>query len=128
MQENPQYEDVVADVRTFLAKRAQACMEAGIPEENIILDPGFGFGKTMQQNFELLNRLEEVRSMDLPVLAGLSRKSMIGHALDLPVEQRKHASVGLALMAVWNGANIVRVHDVKETSDALRMVEAVRRH
>lgn len=128
MQENPQYDDVVDDVKTFLAERVEACVDAGMAAENIILDPGFGFGKTMQQNFELLRRLEEIRYLDLPILAGLSRKSMIGHALDLPVDQRQHASVGLALMAVWNGANIVRVHDVKETSDALRMIEAVQQH
>lgn len=128
MQENPHYDDVVTEVRTFLSGRVQACLDAGIPAGNLILDPGFGFGKTMEQNFELLNRLEEIRSMDLPILAGLSRKSMIGHALGLPVDQRQYASVGLALMAVLNGANIVRVHDVKPTSDALRMVEAVQHH
>ena len=126
MQQNPQYENVVVDVRTFLSERVQACVDAGLSKQDLVLDPGFGFGKTQTQNFTLLNQLDAIRVDGLPILAGLSRKSMIGQTLDLPVEERVHASVGLALMAVWNGANIVRVHDVKATHDALRMVEAVR--
>ncbi len=128
MQDSPEYDDVVIDVRSFLADRTKACTDAGIPADRLILDPGFGFGKTREQNFALLNHLEELRVLGLPILVGLSRKSMIGQTLDLPVDKRQHASVGLALMAIWNGANIVRVHDVKATSDAVRMVEAVRKH
>jgi len=125
MQEQPEYDDVVADVRQFLSERVQVCTDAGISVDNLILDPGFGFGKTREQNFSLLNHLDDLKVDGLPILAGLSRKSMIGQTLGLPVDERVHASVGLALLAVMNGANIVRVHDVKATHDALRMVEAV---
>ena len=125
MQDDPRYDDVVADVRAFLRQRVEACVAAGIPDQRLLLDPGFGFGKTRAQNFQLLNQLDDIRIRDLPILAGLSRKSMIGQTLDLPVDDRVHASVGLALLAVINGANIVRVHDVKATHDALRMVESV---
>ena len=110
---------------TPLAERVDACVKAGIQLGNLILDPGFGFGKTREQNFTLLNELEQIRVNHLPLLAGLSRKSMIGQTLGLDVNDRVNASIGLALLAVRNGANIVRVHDVKQTSDALRMVEAV---
>ena len=125
MQQAPQYDDVVADVRAFLENRVRACVEAGIPQAKLVLDPGFGFGKTRAQNFRLLQHLAELRVAELPILAGLSRKSMIEQTLGLAVDDRVHASVGLALLAVMNGANIVRVHDVKATHDALRMVEAV---
>ena len=125
MQDDPSYADVTVDVHDFLAGRTAACIEAGIERNNIIIDPGFGFGKTREQNFTLLNELERVRVEHLPVLAGLSRKSMIGQTLGLDVNDRINASIGLALLAVRNGANIVRVHDVKQTCDALRMVEAV---
>jgi dihydropteroate synthase len=125
MQDDPSYADVTEDVHDFLAGRTAACIEAGIERNNIIIDPGFGFGKTREQNFTLLNELERVRVEHLPVLAGLSRKSMIGQTLGLDVNDRINASIGLALLAVRNGANIVRVHDVKQTCDALRMVEAV---
>jgi dihydropteroate synthase len=125
MQENPTYTDVTTDVRQFLADRMDACVAAGIQRNKLILDPGFGFGKTREQNFALLNNLEKIRIDKLPLLAGLSRKSMIGQTLGLPVEDRINASIGLALLAARNGANIVRVHDVKQTHDALRMVEAV---
>lgn len=90
-----------------------------------MLDPGFGFGKTQQQNFKLLNELEQVRVYALPLLVGLSRKSVIGQTLGLAVDDRLYASLGLALMAHRNGANILRVHDVRATRDAVRMVEAV---
>jgi dihydropteroate synthase len=125
MQENPTYTDVTTEVRQFLADRMDACVAAGIQRNKLILDPGFGFGKTREQNFALLNNLEKIRIAKLPLLAGLSRKSMIGQTLGLPVEDRINASIGLALLAARNGANIIRVHDVKQTHDALRMVEAV---
>ena len=125
MQENPHYADVVHDVRAFLEARIAACVAAGIPRERILVDPGFGFGKTLEHNLELLRRLGEFAGLGAPVLAGLSRKSMIGKALGLPVEQRLHASVALALLAVQNGARIVRVHDVGPTVEALRMYAAV---
>lgn len=125
MQDKPVYADVTTDVREFLSARVDQCLEAGMDLNNIILDPGFGFGKTTEQNFQLLNELERIRSNDLPVLAGLSRKSMIGQTLNLGVNERVSASIALALLAVLNGANILRLHDVKETCQAVRMIEAV---
>ena len=125
MQDEPCYADVVGEVRDFLGQRRDACLEAGIPASRLVIDPGFGFGKTLQHNIELLRGLKKLGNLGLPVLAGLSRKSMIGKALGLPVEQRLHASVALALMAVQQGARIVRVHDVGPTVEALRMMQAV---
>jgi dihydropteroate synthase len=125
MQENPQYSDVVTDVNVFLEQRIAAAVDAGIDKANIIIDPGFGFGKSLQHNITLLNSLRNFSALGVPVLAGLSRKSMIGKALGLPVEQRLHASVALALIAAQNGASIVRVHDVAPTVQALRMWQAV---
>jgi len=125
MQNDPRYADVVGKVREFLKERRDACMNAGIPAARIVIDPGFGFGKTLEHNLELLRGLEKLQSLGAPILAGLSRKSMIGKALGLPVERRLHASVALAVMAVQNGARIVRVHDVGPTVEALRMWAAV---
>lgn len=125
MQENPQYQDVVSDIRDFLAARIAACEATGIPRARLVIDPGFGFGKTLEHNLEVLRHLRAFVALDVPVLAGLSRKSMIGQALGLPVERRLHASVALALVAVQNGARIVRVHDVAPTVEAIRMWEAV---
>jgi dihydropteroate synthase len=125
MQANPVYAEVVRDVQEFLRERVEACVAAGIARDRIVVDPGFGFGKTAAHNLELLRRLHEFQSLGLPVLAGLSRKSMIGALLGLPVDQRVHASVALALIAVQNGARIVRVHDVRATREAIRMWETV---
>jgi dihydropteroate synthase len=125
MQDDPQYRDVVTEVRDFLAARLAAAGAAGIARERLVIDPGFGFGKTAEHNLELLRVLEAFTRLGTPVLAGLSRKSMIGKLLGLPVERRMHASVALALMAVQNGARIVRVHDVGPTVEALRMVRVV---
>ena len=125
MQDNPQYADVVAEVRQFLAGRRKVCVDAGIPQEHILLDPGFGFGKTLAHNCALLRDLQRLRDLGAPLLVGLSRKSMIGKALGLPVEQRLHASLALATLAVQNGASIVRTHDVAATRDAIRMTEIV---
>jgi dihydropteroate synthase len=125
MQNDPKYEDVVAEVRGFLDLRIGAAQHAGIEKERIVVDPGFGFGKTLEHNLRLLRGLDSFNALGVPVLAGLSRKSMIGKALGLPVEQRLHASVALALIAVQNGARIVRVHDVAETVQAIRMWETV---
>lgn len=124
MQAAPHYADVVRDVREFLAERAAAAQDAGIPRERILIDPGFGFGKTTAHNLELLRRLREFADL-APVLAGLSRKSMIGRLLGLPVGARLHSSVALALIAAQHGARIVRVHDVGATVEALRTLEAV---
>jgi len=125
MQLNPVYEDVTATIRDFLSQRVAACVEAGLDINKLILDPGFGFGKTKKQNFTLLNELKQIRIHGLPILAGLSRKSVIEQTLGLAINDRVYASIALALLAVRNGANIVRVHDVKATTDAIRMMEAV---
>lgn len=125
MQQQPQYDDVVEEVADFLRQRVQAAEDAGISRDKLIIDPGFGFGKTLQHNLALLRGLSAFTSFGLPVLAGLSRKSMIGMALGLPVEQRLNASIALALIAVSRGAAIVRVHDVRETVEAIRMYETV---
>jgi len=125
MQHNPVYLDVADEVRDFLQERIDACVAAGIPRQRIVIDPGFGFGKTVGHNLELLRRLDELRALGAPILAGLSRKSMIGALCGLPVEQRLHASVALALIAVQNGATMLRVHDVRATREAIRMFEAV---
>lgn len=127
MQQQPRYADVVAEVSAFLRERAAAALAAGVPRERIVVDPGFGFGKTAEHNLQLLRGLHAIADLGYPVLAGLSRKSMIGHLLGLPVERRLHASVALALLAVQNGASIVRVHDVGPTVEALRMHQFVKR-
>ncbi|OOS00798.1 dihydropteroate synthase [Haemophilus paracuniculus] len=124
MQQNPDYDDVVDEVATFLNQRIFACLTAGIKKEHIILDVGFCFGKTVQHNFQLLKHLNAFVQSGYPVLAGLSRKSMIGAVLDKPVDQRIIGSVAGALIAVQNGAKIVRVHDVAETADALKIWQA----
>ncbi|MFQ5995522.1 MAG: dihydropteroate synthase [Acidiferrobacterales bacterium] len=124
MQDNPHYDDVVQDVWGFLRARIAACSTAGISRERIIIDPGFGFGKTLEHNLDLLRNLHEFKRLGTPILVGLSRKSMIGKALDLPLERRLHASVALAVLAALNGASLVRVHDVAATREALNMVEA----
>jgi dihydropteroate synthase len=126
MQQQPQYQDVVAEVRAFLLDRAAACHAVGIPRERIVLDPGFGFGKTVAHNLQLLKHLPILVEAGYAVLAGLSRKSLIGSVLGLPVEQRLQPSVALAVLAVWQGARIVRVHDVAATVQAVRMCAAVR--
>lgn len=127
MQQNPDYDDIVEEVGDFLNQRIFACLTAGIPKEHIILDVGFGFGKTVQHNYQLLKHLNVFVQSGYPVLAGLSRKSMIGAVLDKPVEQRVIGSVAGALLAVQNGAQIVRVHDVAETADALKIWNAMRK-
>ncbi len=127
MQVSPEYLDVVSDLRQFFEERLDACIAAGIAKERIVIDPGFGFGKTAAQNFEMLMRLGELSLMQRPVLVGLSRKSMIASVLDRGPEDRLHASVGLAMIAVERGARIVRVHDVAATVDALAMWRALPR-
>ena len=125
MQEAPEYVDVVADVRGFLMSRAGACEAAGIARERIAIDPGFGFGKTKAHNLALLARLGDIAALGYPVLAGLSRKSTLGAITGRPQGERVAASVAAALLAVERGASIVRVHDVRETVDALRILGAV---
>lgn len=124
MQTNPHYDDVVQDVYQFLTDRTQACLAAGIAKENIIWDMGFCFGKTVQHNYKLLQQLAQFCESGYPVLAGLSRKSMIGAVLDKPVTERVVGSVAGALIAAQNGATILRVHDVAATADALKVWQA----
>lgn len=127
MQDEPQYADVVAEVGAFLAGRAQACLDAGIPGGDIVVDPGFGFGKTVSHNLELLRGLPRLKRLGYPVLAGLSRKSTLGVITGRGTGDRLAASVAAAVLAVQNGASIVRVHDVGETSDALKVLAALNR-
>jgi len=125
MQAAPSYADVVSEVCEFLLARKADCLAAGIDESCLIYDPGFGFGKRLQDNLDLLASLGQFVSAGLPMLAGLSRKSMFGQLLDLPVADRLVPSVVAACLAVQNGAKIVRVHDVRETVQALRLLAAV---
>ena len=125
MQTQPAYENVVDDVLGFLLDRARAAEEAGIARSNILLDPGFGFGKTLDHNLSLLKHLGRFVETGFPVLAGTSRKSMIGAILDVPTDQRFAGSLATAIMAVNKGAAIVRVHDVKSTVQALKVLSAL---
>ena len=125
MQQNPDYDDVVAEVIAFLRARVDAMLAAGIERQRICIDPGFGFGKTVEHNYALLRHIGRMRDeLGLPVLAGLSRKSMIGAVTGRPVEQRLAGSLAGALAAVAHGARIVRVHDVAETVDAFKVWQA----
>ncbi len=125
MQNNPCYRDVVQEVETFLLARVNACVAAGITPENILLDPGFGFGKTLEHNLTLFRSLSELRALGFPLLVGVSRKSMIGAILDKPVDQRMVGSVALAMLAAQQGVGILRVHDVAATADVLKIMRAV---
>lgn len=125
MQESPQYQDVLVEVRDFLAERMRVCAAAGIPPERIVLDPGFGFAKTLAHNLSLFKHLEGLHALGRPLLVGVSRKSMIGQALGREVGERLYGGLALAALAVSKGASIVRVHDVAETVDAVRMIAAV---
>jgi dihydropteroate synthase len=126
MQQAPDYADVVRETREFLAGRIAAATAAGIARERLILDPGFGFGKSVEHNFTLLSRLDEISCDGFPILAGLSRKSMLGAVTGRPTSGRMSASLAAALLAVERGARIVRVHDVAETRDALCVWQAAK--
>jgi dihydropteroate synthase len=126
MQEQPVYQNVVAEVSAFLGERIAAAEAAGIQRDRIVIDPGFGFGKTLAHNLALLQRLNELTALGVPVLAGLSRKSMLGVLTGQEVALRLPASVAAALIAVQHGANIVRVHDVRATVDVLKIWNAVK--
>ena len=125
MQTNPYYEDIIHEVKNFLQQRILVAKWAGIPLGRLIIDPGFGFGKTLRHNLVLLNSLSELRTLGVPVLAGLSRKSMLGAITGNDVNHRIHESVAAALLAVVKGAKIVRVHDVKASKDALAVYTAM---
>ncbi|WP_213995662.1 dihydropteroate synthase [Arsukibacterium sp.] len=125
MQQQPQYDDVVAEVVKFLQRRTMDCQFAGIAKNQIILDPGFGFGKTLSHNYQLLAALAQLVKLGYPVLAGMSRKSMIGQLLDVPIDQRLAGSLACATIAALQGARIIRVHDVKESVQAVQVATAV---
>lgn len=122
MQHNPSYDDVLTDVITFLQGRISACIKAGIAETQIIIDPGFGFGKSLEHNYQMLANLEAFHTLKVPVLAGMSRKSMIGNLLQRDMDQRLAGNVAVATVAAQKGAQIIRVHDVKETVDAVKII------
>ncbi|WP_078120540.1 dihydropteroate synthase [Thiosocius teredinicola] len=124
MQAAPQYDDVVADIIEYLSNRIAACEAGGISRDRLLVDPGFGFGKTVEHNLQLLRGLEAFRTLGVPVLVGISRKSMLGAITGRPVEERMPASVAAALIAVERGARIVRVHDVAATVDAIAVWQA----
>lgn len=125
MQNEPHYNEVVNDIVLFFKQRIQACVDAGIERERLILDPGFGFGKTLAQNYQLLANFSAFSSLQLPLLAGVSRKSMIGNLLQRDVDKRLAGSLSAAIIAAQRGASIIRVHDVEETVDALKILTAV---
>jgi len=124
MQQDPHYDDVVGEVAGFLKSRVDAAVQAGIAPERIVVDPGFGFGKTAAHNMELLRRLKEFSALNLPVLAGWSRKSTLGKLTGRPADERLAASLAAALLALQGGATILRVHDVKETRDVIAVWQA----
>ncbi len=127
MQDSPHYDDLITEIYDFFATRLEAAVEAGIPEQQIILDPGFGFGKTVNHNLEIVRRLREFRSLGRPLLLGPSRKSTIGKVLDKPVEERLWGTAATCAVAIANGADLIRVHDVEQMVQVARMTDAVLR-
>lgn len=124
MQAAPAYDDVFTDVMQFFTTQIARCEAAGITKDKLLLDPGFGFGKNLSHNYQLLARLAEFHHFGLPLLVGMSRKSMVGQLLNVGPNQRLSGSLACAVIAAMQGAQILRVHDVKETVDAMRVVEA----
>ena len=120
MQAEPHYDDLLGEVRAFFDERIAACLTAGIAREQLLLDPGYGFGKTLAHNYQLLAQQESLLDYQLPLLVGMSRKSMIGNLLGRPVDERLAGSLACALVGMQRGARIIRVHDVRATMDALR--------
>jgi dihydropteroate synthase len=125
MQLQPHYEDVVAEVFTFLERRVAECVAAGVAKESLIVDPGFGFGKTLEQNYTLLRNLDHFRKIGVPLLVGISRKSMIGNIVNRPAMERMSGSLAAACFAVLKGADIIRTHDVAATVDAIKVFKAI---
>lgn len=125
MQKNPRYSDLMAEIYNYLKERIDYAKAGGIKEERIIVDPGIGFGKRLEDNYEILRRLEELKGLGAPILVGPSRKSFIGLTLNLPAEERLEGTIAACVLAVLSGANILRVHDVKEIKRAVKMAEAI---
>ena len=128
MQQNPRYDDVVQQVRQFLQDRVQCAMESGIPQSHIVLDPGFGFGKLVSHNLELLRQLSSLSTLGRPLLVGLSRKGFIGQVVDRPVQQREWGTAAAVALAVERGAKIIRVHDVETMRDVVTFTAALDPH
>ena len=125
MQQNPTYDNVVADICNFLSNQANFAIREGVSKKNIILDPGIGFGKTLDDNYKIIAKLKQIRKLGYPVLVGPSRKSFIGLTLNEPVERRLEGSITSAAFCYNNGAKILRVHDVKETKKSLMIVKKI---
>ncbi len=125
MQKNPQYDNVIDEIYEYLDGKASAAIDAGISPDKIVLDPGLGFGKTLDHNLSILNKISEFSSMGYPIMIGASRKSFIGAVLELPVEDRLEGSLAAAVWSVINGANILRVHDVAETVRSVKIARAI---
>jgi len=125
MQENPKYENLLEDIKSYLNQSVSIAEEAGIGEDKIIIDPGIGFGKTLDDNLKILKNLREFKSLEKPVMIGVSRKSFIGKILDLPTDERLEGSLVSMAVAIMNGANILRVHDIKESKRVAKLVDAI---
>jgi dihydropteroate synthase len=125
MQENPKYENLLEDIKSYLNQSISIAEEAGIGEDKIIIDPGIGFGKTLNDNLKILKNLREFKSLGRPIMIGVSRKSFIGKILDLPTDERLEGSLASMAVAIMNGANILRVHDVKESKRVAKLVDAI---
>jgi dihydropteroate synthase len=125
MQEDPHYKSIINDILVFFKQRITSCEQKGIKKERLILDPGFGFGKTLEHNYQMLAQFSLFKQLNLPLLAGTSRKSMLGNMLNRDVEQRLAGSLATAIVAVQQGASIIRVHDVAETIDSIKILKAV---
>jgi len=128
MQDNPHYDDVIDDIKQFFIERIKVCEQVGIKRDRIIIDPGFGFGKTLEQNYQLLAQLHQFAELELPLLSGTSRKSMIGNLLHRNVDERLAGSLTTAIIAAQQNASIIRVHDVKETVDALKVLSMTQKY
>jgi len=126
MQQSPIYDDLINDIKEFLAARIDACLDAGIKREQILLDPGFGFGKTPEHNLSLIKHLDQFSDLGLPILAGVSRKSTIGYILNKEVDDRLYGSIALSAIALCNGASVIRTHDVAATMDAIKIYQALK--
>jgi len=124
MQHSPKYDNLIGEIDDYFTQQIARCVNAGIPKNKLLLDPGFGFGKNLNHNYQLLARLAEFHHFGLPLLVGMSRKSMIGQLLNVSPENRVSGSIACAVIAAMQGAQIIRVHDVKETVEAMRIVEA----
>lgn len=125
MQKRPVYESIVQDVKAFLAQRIEACEGCGIDRARLIVDPGFGFGKTLKHNLQLVRSLDEFEQCGVPVLVGMSRKSMVGEVVEKPVTERLYGSLALASIAISKGCSVIRTHDVAATVDVIKMMQAV---